>query len=75
MFFVITSRSVRVLTHAPVVSLGAEEAMDEDDRAAFHALLRIGLVEIVCDLDSIAEVCGGERASRLSLEGLPDRRS
>jgi hypothetical protein len=66
---------MRVLTHAPVVSLGAEEAMDEDDRATFLALLRISLVEIVRDLDAIAKFCRGKRASRLWLDRSPGLRS
>lgn len=61
-------RRTIVLTHAPVISLGAEETVDEDDWTALGLLL--GLIQVVSHLDAIAELRRRIRSFRMLSEGL-----
>jgi hypothetical protein len=54
-----------VLTHAPVVPLRSEQAVDEDDGSIFRGSLLSRLEEVVCDFDAAVELGGGERTRHI----------
>jgi hypothetical protein len=59
-----------VLTHAPVVPLRPEQAVDEDDGSIFRGSLLGRLEEIVCDLDAAVELGGREGTTHIQPERL-----
>ena len=59
-----------VLTHAPVVPLRPEQAVNEDDGSIFRGSLLGRLEEIVCDLDAAVELSGREGTTRIQPERL-----
>jgi len=67
-----------VLTHAPVVLLRAEEAVEEDDgwsivAEAFEAAVgRDGwLVKVVGEVDSVAKLCGRVQSKTMLMRAEP----
>ena len=59
-----------LLTHAPVVPLGPEQAVDEDDGSIFRSGLLLRLEQVVCDFDAAVELGGGKGATRIQPERL-----
>lgn len=59
-----------VLTHAPVVPLRPEQAVDEDDGSIFRGSLLGRLEEVVCDFDTTVELGGREGTTRIQPERL-----
>ena len=56
-----------VLTHAPVIPLGAEKTVDKDDRTTLSLLL--WLVQLICHSHAVAELCRRERPSAILSKG------
>ena len=59
-----------VLTHAPIVPLRPEQAVDEDDGSIFGGSLLGRLEEIVCDFDAAVELGGREGTTHIQPERL-----
>jgi hypothetical protein len=61
-----------LLTHAPVVPLGPEQAVDEDDGSIFRSGLLLRLKQVVCDFNAAVEFRGRKGATRIQPERLLD---
>lgn len=47
-----------VLTHAPMISLGSKQTVDEDDRSTLSRLALLRLIQIVCHSHAITQLGG-----------------